>query len=897
MPIYHVDTFLGSDANTGASWAQAWKTLYPLKAIYGGAGTIYDVEVRIAKTTPYETNRAITFLAPSNGTYANCYGQARPLAGYRKAVIPDYPGTVARPFNWGGTLYGTFFGSSESTNPAYRPAGTFKFRVSAPALTSGRALRWLVADGALASFDCLEVAGSIYRHNNEYTPATGVTVTLQLCADADGLTVLRTYSIPLGDTVLSTRLALLGAGDLPNGVASAFIVIDNPLNETVHVDMSSMYAVLPQSHPNYVGLRLIYVPNDHMGTPLTPVTTSGVYTYFNGIDGPGIDSYRVSQGESPRTWTTHPWTSWPYPVAPLFPVASVVGSAEAPIKVYGGWNTATNTIDGLTAIDAANLRWFNFVSRVSIDLRNLAVAFKRAGLPVNNFGMSGIMEEGQVSSKRLVNCRAENVHLPAGGAGVVGQQIGFYVSSYSGDSLLVTPRQDDQMDKHLVSVKGCTTALSPPFFGKHLVGEVTDCTFGTIPPDAPRGTVVENCVFINTRTGAGGIGDHIDTPVVLRNCDIVATFISNSWGNESACAPRGWMENCRMWGAFTGPRSHEYVATDCVWRPLPGVLGQVCGSGASFDGLSAPHGESIYNHTTSMFARTGLDAEPITLTLKNSNIQAPFASITSASTTYDYVGHTVTLDNVTLHKTDASAGAAFLSARLKARSVTLVGAWDSLLSGAIRGADVDGLVVTDAATKLVNNYRFAGPATGWGRVASYFRNILHPSGLAGFLGTPVVGFSSAAAWFHTVAGEMWASDVMKVTRDATVAHTGVSSWKCTTLTYVGSHTRGSFLLGALPVVAGVPIICTAWVRRSSYDVLGGLFLRPMGTRTFATPGVATVDTLHEITALQSPTQSPEQWVQVSIAYTPTSTGLVELHFGMRGLLNNTVWLDSLKVTQ
>lgn len=897
MPIYHVDTFLGSDANTGASWAQAWRTLYPLKAIYSGAGTIYDVEVRIAKTTPYETNRAITFRSPSNGTYANCYGQARPLAGYRKAIIPDYLGTVARPFDWGGTLYGTFFNSSEITSPAYRPAGTFKFRVSAPALTSGRALRWLIADGALASFDCLEVAGSISRHSNEYTPATGVTVSLQLCSDAEGLTVLRTYSIPLGDTVLSTRLALLGVGDLPNGVASAFIVIDNPLNETVHVDMSSMYAVLPQSHPNYVGLRLIYVPNDPMGTPLTPVTTSGVYTYFNGIDGPGIDAYRVSQGGSPRTWTTHPWAAWPYPVAPLFPVAAVVGSADSPIKVYGGWNTATNTVDGLTALDAANLRWFHLVARVSVDLRNLAVAFKRAPRSTDRVGMGGIMEEGQISTKTLVNCRAENVHLPAGGAGVVGQQIGFYTSSYPGDALLATTEQSDQAVNHLVSVRGCTTALAPPFYGSHRVGDIDTCTFGTIPPDVPLGTVVEDCVFINIRTGAAGIGDYIDVPVVMRNCDIVATFLSNSWGNEWACAPRGWMESCRLWGAFTGPRSHDYPATDCVWRPLPGVLGQVCGSGANFDGLSAPHGESTFNHTTSMFARASSDGDPITLTLKNANLQVPFASITSASTTYDYIGHNVTLENVTLHKADASVGAAFLSARLKARTVTLVGAWDSLLSGVVRGADVDGLVVTDASTKLVNNYRFAGPATGWGRVASYFRNVLHPAGLAGFLGTPVMGFASAAAWFHTPAGEMWASDVLKVTRDSTVAYTGVSSWKCTTLTYVGSHTRGSFLLGALPVVAGVAVTCTAWVRRSSYDVLGGLFLRPMGTRTFATPGAATADTLHEIRAMQSYTQSPGQWVQVSISYTPTSTGLVELHFGMRGLPDNTVWLDALKVTQ
>ena len=61
MPIYYVDTVEGSDASDGLSWAQAWKTCYPLKAIDGMQGAVRDIEVRIAKTTPVETDRQLAF--------------------------------------------------------------------------------------------------------------------------------------------------------------------------------------------------------------------------------------------------------------------------------------------------------------------------------------------------------------------------------------------------------------------------------------------------------------------------------------------------------------------------------------------------------------------------------------------------------------------------------------------------------------------------------------------------------------------------------------------------------------------------------------------------------------------------------------------------------------------
>lgn len=888
MPIYHVDTFNGNDANNGSNWANAWKSTFPLKALYAGVTSVQDLEVRFAKTAATESARGITFGSTGNGTHAYCAGIARPMAGYRKPVIPDYWGSQTYWLAWQATIISPFSTPGEGINPPYRPAGTYKLYVTAPAGSNGRALKWLVSDGNFASFDCIEVVGAWEQ--------AGATASLELCSDADGTTVVRTYSLPFGTQSSRARLALIGQGDLPNGIASVFLKINNPTAFQIGLDMSTATAVLPATHPNYVGLRQIYVPNDKLGNALTMAATDGTYTMFNGQDSSNIDGYRLTQGEAARTWTVYPWAAYPYEVEPVLASASVVGSPATPVKISGGWNTTTNLRDGITAIDAGHLRWFDYVARVSVDVRHLAIAFRRTAFRSDNLS-GGIMEERRLADQRINDCYAERVYIPMAGAGVVGTAIGFYNSSWRDDCLVGTVESNNDFESSRASMKDCNSVGGPPFFGTYGTTLVQGCTFGQTIPFVPAMTLMEDCVFLGTRTYLSVIGGSPHPPYKFLNCDVVAPFVSDSWGNDYGCSPHGWHENCRWWGAHTGPRNPTIQAKNCTWRPLPGAIGPICSSGCDIDGLAAPINEPSLVSTTSMFARGGIAIEPVTIRLKNSNVQVLFASITPGANATDRRGHTVTLDNVTFNKTSAGAGVAFLSARIKAKNITLNGAWQSLFSGIIRGGDIDGMVMTDATTRIVNDYSFSGPATGHGRVASYFRNVLHPLGLEGSLGTPVARYASGAGYFQSTTGELWATDVMKVVKDTSVSHRGMSSWKATATLNIGAASRGSYMLGALPVVAGVALTFKAWIRRDSYDVLGGIFLRPLGTREHSAPGALTGETFHDIVAMQAVTQVPGSWAEVTISYTPFASGLVELHFGMRGVTGNSVWLDTIKVTQ
>ena len=49
----------------------------------------------------------------------------------------------------------------------------------------------------------------------------------------------------------------------------------------VYLDCSGINAVLPVTHPNYVGLRHLYLPNDKMGAVLAPATGPAGNTTMN----------------------------------------------------------------------------------------------------------------------------------------------------------------------------------------------------------------------------------------------------------------------------------------------------------------------------------------------------------------------------------------------------------------------------------------------------------------------------------------------------------------------------------------------------------------------------------------------------------------------------------------
>lgn len=900
MPIYYVDTVEGSDASDGLSWAQAWKTCYPLKAIYGMQGAVRDIEVRIAKTTPVETDRQLAFDILLYSPTLMCRAAGRPYAGFRKTVIPDAATNRATVASYSGTVISPFFSNSEAVGP-FRPGGTYKFRLDALSGSNGLAARWTLADGNFSSFETFEFIAA-FRYINSDDPCTAE-AWLEFSTDSAGSNIIWSRKITPGTTRYEARMCLVGNNDLPDGASYAFLRINNPTPFTVHLDCTSMHAVLPVTHPNYYGLREIYVPNSKMGSTLCPSTTLNPgHTVFVGIDSRAMDDYFVDKALPPRTWSVHRWQAYPYAPEALLPSCSIAGSPASPLKIYGGWNKATGLVDGISAIDAANIRWFNSARVISVDVRNLAVACRRTG-KVNLGGTPGIMEyAGLGMNRQLLGARAENVYLPAGGPGCVGEDVGFYYSDMPRESLISVPGWGISVGSD-ATVRNCNTALDLPFGGGVEYTTLEDCAWGMANVySALKTTRVRRCRLWEVRPLLYGFGSGVPSaanPVTYDDCDIASLIVTNTFQNDYACAPLAKMENCRLWGAHTGPVGRAFPAKNLTYTPLPGVTGAICTLGADIDGLAVPNAGAIYFTADSMFARSGYLADPVTVTLRNATIQMTFSGVVPAAASTDYRGHEVTLENVTLHKTSATSGAPFKSSRLSASGLTLVGAWPALQEGIIKATDISNLVLTDANTKLVNNFKFAAPATSWGRVCASYRNVVHPLGLAGFLGAPATSVgvhSGAAGWFHTLSGEMWASALMTVRKDNERSHSGLTSWKITPLQPIGAISAGSFMVGVMPVTAGVPITFSAVLWRSTADILGGIFIRPGVTREWTTQETLNAPSLHDVVVMQSHTLAAGQWETLTVTYMPYRDGLVEVHAGVRGLTGSSVWLDTLKVS-
>ena len=899
MPIHYVDTYEGSDANDGSSWAQAWESCYPLKALYGGLGSVSNLEVRFAKTPPVGSGVQL-FSTPSNN---------RPVQGYLKPAIPGALTSYSTIYEWGGTPIAPFTSTGgEGSSSPYRPAGTYTFRIDIPVGADGFAARWALADGDFSTFQCFETIAAFYFRNSDEPCAAEAW--LEFSTDVAGADIVWSRKIEAGKTAFEARMCLLGNNDLPSNASYAFLRIRNQTGALAYFDCSGANAVLPPDHPQYVGYRLLYAPVGNMGGVFAPSvfykSSGSLQMGLTGRDGPGVDRARAALSVPPRTWDIYRWVPFPYAPEPLFPVCSVAGSATTPLKAIGGWNKDTNIVDGLTALDAANLRWFSGVRLASVDVRNLAITFRRTGRINSLETTPGIMEYAGyfIGTKQLSKCYAERVLISGSGPGCVGESIATYISSFVRESLLSVPEFGISAGSS-ASFRHCNTFFSTPFGGGVDYEIVEDSAWSTdmIRTRDRRTFRVRRCLLINPRWAPGTGGNDFDGPgaasfaPTYEDCDIVQLGVENSYGNEFASAPQGWLENCKLWGPYTGPTSHKYASKNLQYIPIPGMPGPVCVSGADIDGLSIAINDATVFSNESMFARTSFLSSPVKVSLKNSNLPMIFSEFVPASVSQDHIGHTVELDTVTLHKTNASVGAPFKSSRLRAKSLTMSGAWSAVQEGVVRMTEIDKLILTDADTKIVNNFRFVGPAAGWGRVCATYRNIVQPLGLAGFLGAPAQGYGAGAAWFHTLDGEMWATHVMTVTRDVAVAHSGLTSWKLSALQPIGAVSAGSFMVGTIPVTPGVPVTFSAMLRRSSGDALGGIFIRPAATRAFPAPSAINPPSLHDVVTMQDASLPPGQWELVTVTYTPFRAGLVELHAGRRGMPGTYVWLDSLKVTQ
>jgi hypothetical protein len=128
----------------------------------------------------------------------------------------------------------------------------------------------------------------------------------------------------------------------------------------------------------------------------------------------------------------------------------------------------------------------------------------------------------------------------------------------------------------------------------------------------------------------------------------------------------------------------------------------------------------------------------------------------------------------------------------------------------------------------------------------------------------------------------------QVHSETSVRHTASGiSWKIqpTSSTYCVAATPFSFLLGSFPVNADAEVTVTCWMQRSNTGLTGKLVCRGMQI-----DGVAT-DVTDSVTA------DADTWEQLSISFTPTEAGVVQIEAWAYGGTTYSVYVDDLSITQ
>lgn len=418
---YYIDPFLGSDANTGLSWGSAFKTFHPIasRQVPVAAGTA----IRVAKTP----DAVATGLLFNN---MKLWGTKVP--NYSSDSIRDTPsgyGLVPADFN---KLKVICVGDSSSAWVASGAAGTDTYTVSSTDVSQGQFIHVVSnTDGYYASM----AVGQLISHyqtpstldlssfgrlefefwceaRDSATSSASPQWSLNLCSDTGGSTPL--LSIPLSLTALPNIVGYEGA--LPSGVNSiSFTLAGKEDRMNTNARVRNFIATAPLTSADYRGLYCQFRLGAHAGASWTRVEyykeiTGANYAYFSSmtcgaaaVHNTQMQLYRrvaVSWDAVGRTNTAaDPFGNGNNPIItaaelhmdsgalPLFDLTGVVGDATEYVTITGGYDTATNTVTGITALMCAN------VAR-NTGLRNFTTPFWFRGSSYVKFANCSFMVGG-----------------------------------------------------------------------------------------------------------------------------------------------------------------------------------------------------------------------------------------------------------------------------------------------------------------------------------------------------------------------------------------------------------------------------------------------------------------------------------------------------------------------
>lgn len=389
MATFYLDFENGNDASAGTSWATAWKTL-------NNGATAARIApgdtIRIAKTAdPVSVGNATWTNKSATVTLATA--QTTTIDNCETAWTAANTATVTRV----------------TTAPVKQ--GTYAAQIVTPASTTTTTKYAYFAVGGAGGLDLSAYQQiSFWFYNNTSAIADSNRYVIKLCSDTTGDTAVDEFSIP---AVASTQwwlplvITKTGGGNLGNAIKS--IALYTGSSSPGNSQQIRLDNILATSN-NGLNLTSLISKNS---------TASGGDNTWHGlqsIDGTTIILGQLTStaagattlkgywtgGTTPETVTTYirPTTKWIISTTFAQPLQDS-GTAGNLITYSGGWNTSSNTQDGMTYIDGQSNNgygiYFNNKNYIKIERLGLV----RFNTGVTNDGVS-------TNNCEIVDCECIN---------------------------------------------------------------------------------------------------------------------------------------------------------------------------------------------------------------------------------------------------------------------------------------------------------------------------------------------------------------------------------------------------------------------------------------------------------------------------------------------------------
>lgn len=345
MALFHIDPVNGNDANTGLSWAQAWKT-------FTNGATAARIapgdDIKVAKTadptsigtatwTDGKIGNSITFATAPTKQIDTCKSGWVTM-GSGSTVTNGQTTAYVTPVTFGATTVGALqWTTSGSANGCYKDLGSNQ------------------------DFSGYQLISFWFRTTSNLDCTTSQKLVVELCSDAAGTSVMSSLTAPAWLFQANTwyPLVLDQGSPLWSSVRSVRIRTLQATTATFYVD--EMFA----SPAGGLTLWSLIGLNNGAWYPIRAVRNADVVLMSGCSMGAANCSANSEQQYTDASWngTTQTATTWKLePTQAYLPSAGpsstsyCVNMQEAatttlPRLVSGGWNTVTDVIDGETWAD------------------------------------------------------------------------------------------------------------------------------------------------------------------------------------------------------------------------------------------------------------------------------------------------------------------------------------------------------------------------------------------------------------------------------------------------------------------------------------------------------------------------------------------------------------------